>query len=527
MVKARTKKLAAAAVSILLVLALLAGCAKKSAGGSASSQNKATNTGSSGNKPITLTMFIDWPWYPIKQWKGAIADEITKQTGVKLNISVAADTKQLPTMIASGNLPDLIFAGGQDANRLSNSKLSYAWNKLISKDAPGFKIDPLRKLVNTMPDGNFYTVKNAFVTPQEEKAHPFAVGNDGNMGVAFREDIFKKLGDPPIKTLNDFVNVLEQVKKKYPKMIPLVMDINWEETYFKAQFGIDAGSSELYVGNDGKVHFYITHPNMLNYYKFFNMLYRKGLILGENFAFSNDQIDDNYANSGKAFAHMHTVSVADTDNAVAKKNGTPYKWKMLPEALTPQAVVVSDGTGFSGTFITKNNKHPKASIKFLQYLAQPKTQKLIMWGIQGKQWHMSQKGYPVFSYDPNNSDYIQAHGLKWYYFYSDGVYEDIRGYVPGSQNTKALLEVKKIKKYKPVLGMIQPPSDSEYATIKTKLDNMIKTQRTKIILAKTQQEAVQAYHQMVKIAKQEGMAKYEKWATDQYKKKQALYKTMK
>ncbi|OZB92317.1 extracellular solute-binding protein [Paenibacillus sp. XY044] len=526
------RKLAAISLSVLLVLVMLAGCTKGSG-----SDGNASGTGDGGSistktedstptaqNPLTLKMFIDYPWYPVKEWKGPIADALTQKTGIKLDITVAADATQLSTMIASGDLPDLVFTGGQNGIRMSDPNLSYAWNELIPKYAPDFEIDPIRKAINTASDGNIYTVLNSFATAQEWEDNKYAVGSDGNPGLAVRSDILKQLGNPPIKTLDDFVNILEQVKSKYPDMIPLVLDPNWQEGYFQVQFGVSVGGSEMNVGKDGKLHFYITDPNMLEYYKFFNMLYSKGLILPENFAMTNSDITGDYAHSGKAFAHMGTVSMADMNNVAAKKDGKPYTWEMLPEALTPQASIIDDGIGFAGTFITKSNKHPAESIKFLQYLAQPDTQKLMMWGEEGKDWQMNEDGYPDFNYDPTDDDYVSSQGLKWYYFYSDGIYEFIRGYVPESQNTKALLEIKNIKKFDPVLGMVQPPANSEYANIKTKLDDLIKTGRTKIILAKTQEEAVQAYNDMIKLANQIGMAKLEQWASEQYAEKQKLMK---
>ncbi|WP_274652125.1 extracellular solute-binding protein [Paenibacillus humicola] len=525
---ANTKSFAAAALSVVLALVLLAGCGTN-AGNNGGETGNAAKTGdgsagaSTGKKPVELSMFIDFPWYPVKEWKGPIADMITEKTGVKLNITVSTDDNQLPVMIASGNLPDLIFTANQ-VDRLSNSNLSYPWDDLINKYAPDFKIDPTRKLVNSAPDGKFYTVRNAFATQEEWNANPFALGNDGNPGVAVRTDILKALGNPQIKTVDDFVNVLEKVKAKYPDMVPLIMDPNWMEQYFKAQFGVDVGGTELYEGDDNKLHMFITHPKMLEYYKFMNSLYRKGLIIGENFAFSNDQIDDDYANSGKAFAHMHTVSIADTDNLAAKKSGKPYTWQMLPTALSPDAVLVNDGIGFAGTFITKSNKHPEESIKFLQYLASDEGKKLVMWGVEGKQWHMDPKGYPVFNYNPNDGDYVNSQGLKWYYFYSDAIAEGLRAYVPGTQTTEALLETKKITKIRPVLGLIHAPADSEEQTIKTKIDDLVKNQRAKIILAKTEQEAVQAYQDMINTAQQYGMGKYEQWATEQYAQKKDLMK---
>ncbi|MGO4273388.1 ABC transporter substrate-binding protein, partial [Paenibacillus sp. TAF58] len=108
------------------------------------------------NEVKELSLFIDASWYPVKEWTGAVAEKITEKTGIKLKVTVATDDKQLPLMIASGDLPDLVFTNA-NIERMSDSKLSYPWNELIEKYAPDFKIDPIRIAIHTMDDGNFYT----------------------------------------------------------------------------------------------------------------------------------------------------------------------------------------------------------------------------------------------------------------------------------------------------------------------------------------------------------------------------------
>ena len=41
------------------------------------------------------------------------------------------------------------------------------YNELIEQYAPDFEVDPLIVANNTMPDGNFYCIKNNYSTPEE------------------------------------------------------------------------------------------------------------------------------------------------------------------------------------------------------------------------------------------------------------------------------------------------------------------------------------------------------------------------
>jgi len=516
------KKTLLTSLAVVLLLSLLSAC---SGNGNVTNNGnpQASDSGGGsekGGEIEELSLFIDMPWYPVREWVGPVAEKITEKTGVKLNVTVATDDKQLPLMIASGDLPDLIFTYSQ-IDRLSDSKLSYPWNELIEKYAPDFKIDDTRIGIHTMDDGNFYTVRNAFATQEEMEQNKYAVGSDGNPGIAVREDILKDLGNPTIASLEDFTNVLAMVKEKYPDMVPLVMDKNWIEQYFIIQFGIDAYFENWYE-QDGKIEYYIKHPKMLDFFKFMNSLYRNGYIQAENFAHANDLIDDQYATSGKAFAHSHTVSVADKDNIAIKNDGGDFTFKMLPTALSKDAKVVGTGLGFAGTFITKNNKNPEKSIQFLKYLASDEGKKLTMFGVEGEHWTWNEEGYPNLKYDPSDADFVNSNGIKWWYLYNDGITEGMLGYKPGTQTTQALMELKEIKTSKPAVGMIQTKPDSSEKTTKTKIDDMIRNEKVKIYLAKTEEEAVRNYEALLKNAENIGLLKLTDWANQTYQDKKDL-----
>lgn len=515
-------------LTVILAASMLSACGGNNNDGKGNASASASPSGTTSAAPSKsgevkeLSLFIDASWYPVKEWKGPVAEKITEKTGIKLNVTVATDDKQLPLMIASGDLPDLVFTYA-NIDRMSDSKLSYPWNELIAKYAPDFKIDKTRIAIHTMDDGNFYTVRNSFATQEEMAQNKYAVGSDGNPGIAVREDILKELGNPPVDTIDNFVKALGMVKDKYPDMIPMIMDKDWIEQYFLQQFGVE-GLLDGWYERDGKVDYAIRQPEMLDFFKFMNRLYREGYILAENFAYTNDQIDDQYATSGKAFAHSHTVSVADTDNIKVKNAGQPYTFKMLPSAISDKTKAVSSGLGFAGTFITKNNKDPEASIKFLQFLASDEGKKLTMFGVEGEHWTWNEEGHPDLKYDPADADFVNGNGIKWWYLYNDGIMEGMLSYVPGAQKTQALMERKAFTVYKPELGLIQLQPDSDEKTLKTKIDEMIKNEKVRIYLAKSEQEAVANYESMLKNAEKIGLDRLVDWANQTYQKKKDLFK---
>jgi putative aldouronate transport system substrate-binding protein len=124
-------------------------------------------------------MFIDMPWYWSDKFEGIIPQEITKRTGVTLDMTRAADDKQLGLMIASGSLPDLIYADDESGcmSRLADSKFSYDYDTLMAKYAPDWK--PGEQLLQVSravsADGKLYCVKSAFATAEEWKKQSAAL----------------------------------------------------------------------------------------------------------------------------------------------------------------------------------------------------------------------------------------------------------------------------------------------------------------------------------------------------------------
>lgn len=160
----------------------------------------------------------------------------------------------------------------------------------------------------------------------------------------------------------------------------------------------------------------------------------------------------------------------------------------------------------------------------LQYLATDEGKKLTMFGIEGEHWTWNEEGYPNLKYDPNNGQFVESNGIKWWYLYNDGITEGLWSYVPGTMTTQSLMEIKKITKYKPELGLIQAGPDSKERTMRTKIDEMIKNEKVKVYLAKSEEEAMANYENMVKNAEQLGLQKLVEWANETYQKRKDLFK---
>jgi putative aldouronate transport system substrate-binding protein len=496
---------------LLLLLVTLAACSGKDGNSGNKGANASSDTPAQSSEPVELSIFVNHPWFPVHDWSGSVPEMITEKTGVKLKVTIAADDKQLPLMIASGDLPDLVFTS-TNLDRLADSTISYAWDDLIEQYAPDFQIDPTRIAINTARDGKLYTVRNNFATQEEWDAYPNAVINSSGLGL--RKDILEELGNPELNTLEDFENLLGEVKTKYPDMIPLMLDINWGYRYFKMQNAVPSSYTDLYE-QDGKVQQYLRHPGMLEVYKYVNGLYRKGYMTGENFAFKDTIKDNDYVLQGKVFAHVDNTNDLDLLNSQIVNQGDDFAYTQLTKPLGSDPKEYYASVGWSGVYITKNNKNPEASIKFMQYMFSEEGQKLGFWGIEGQHWKWNEEGqYPELLYKQGDSDYInkEAIGL-WGLMSNSAALEQV---APGTESAEVKKMAKQHAEFVPALGMLVPESDSDIGLIRTKLDEMIKTEEVKIYMAATEEAAVQAYNDMMAKAEQIGISKYEAWANEKY-----------
>lgn len=508
-----------AIVLLLLAGSVLTACSKSAPANQDASESAHTNNASTGGEtganagdqticedPVELTMFVDATWYPFQEWAGDIPEAITNATCVKPVVTVATDDKQLALMVASGDLPDLVVSF--NFKLMSDAKLSLPYNEIIPKYAPGLEFDPVMEFVNTVGDGNYYAIRNDFSTEAEWKANPYA--HMMTAGLALREDILAELGNPQIKSLEDLDKVFFDVKAKYSDMTPLILNPNWQRPYFDVQFGAQSG----FVDVAGKLKYYLRTPEVEKSMLYMNSLYRNGFITSENYAYKNESETEQMMLNGKGFAYTWTYSGADRLTSSAKGK---YKFVQLAEPLSPEASIVSTGTGGLGVYVTKDNKNVEASVRLLEYMYSDAGWKLGEWGFEGKDWTWNEAGYPEFNYDPNDLEYIKKRGIYWWGVpWETGVGMALGTYKEGSETTRQGEQYDKIISFNPAIGMVNPDTDSPEAIIKTNIDNMVKTEVTKVYLAKSENEAKAAYDEMVKKAEKIGIDKLDDWATTQY-----------
>lgn len=380
--------------SILLSAAMLLSTAACSAGGTDSKPSDSTTDGEKESKDITFSIFIDHPWFWHDKWgEDPVSQEITKRTGVSLDITRVVDDQQLGILISGGDLPDLVYTSTQATmTLLSDPNVCYSYNELVEKT--GVDIHATEDVIrnNTAKDGNYYSLLNAF-TSQEDFSNGKAIAG-GTKTIAYRTDIYEAIGSPELNTLEDLENALLASKEKFPDVIPLLNDATclW---YFAEQLGVN-GSYQVGYDKDGNPCHFLHEDGIEEYFKLLNRFAREGLISAEAQTYNFDKYSE-VRNSGGAFMQLRSSDEATVANNAAKQAGTDYRWQLLTNDLGGEDTIalVITNVGWSGTFITKNCSDPERAIEFMSWCRSEEGRKLTAWGIEGKDWEYNDEGLTV------------------------------------------------------------------------------------------------------------------------------------
>lgn len=524
------KQLGLALVFVML-FSMLSACGGGSSGDNtaatkqeATGEKTADTKAADANAPITFDVFLNHSWFWTDKFDGIIPAEITKATGVTLNPTRAADDKQLGIMIASGDLPELVYTETQ-IDRLSDPQYSLPWNELIAKAAPDYKPDPTSIMIakSYSKDDNYYTILNAFSSEAEWKAAK--MGCPSTPSLMLREDIMQKLGNPALKTIDDYFNVMKMVKEKYPDMIPLVMDQSYLFKVFKQMMipGWCAGPNEFCRLDDGSIIYDTSSPKYLDFLKFANTCYKNGYITPDNFAFRDDSQSIQLASSGKAFSYSwYTGNTVEQLTQLTKQNGDPNAQWAAVKSLVESSKYYNAGAGWSGVFITKSCKDPERAMKFMQWMYSEKGQRLTQWGREGIDYKLDADGVPTFSEDwiqaRNDDKVFYSKYNPAYYFGISGVTEAVGRASGVSQSSKDLGdEIRQRLVLAPEVTLSTPQADTDEKIILDKVVDLVKNEEIKTILSKNDDEFKKNYDAMLSKLNEIGIKKLEEFMTNKAK----------
>lgn len=399
-----TKKL----TSMLLISSMVVGSTAVLAG-----------CGSSKDEVITLDVYSQLANYSGMQ-TGWIADILKEKFNVKLNIIPEGDGVY-ETRMESGDLGDIVV-WANDYDKYPNAVragLLYDWNdedllteygSYIKENMP----DALKKnqeLTATITDGasdTLYGFGHNVATSSEDHDSFFYTWD-------VRWDLYKELGYPKIKDLDDFEELMKDMVKLCPKddsgnkTYAISLWPDWDDAmvmYVKAMatayYGYDELGIGLYDSTNGEYHDALEENGpYLQMLKFFNNLYQDGLVDPDSMTQTYDKMIEKVQNGGTMFSifnYSGQLAYNKKDHTEAGK----MMYCLKPEDASPIVYGMNPQGGDRIWSIGAKSEYPELCMEVINWFCTPEGRLTMDYGPQGLCW----------DYDEDKNTYFTELGKK-------------------------------------------------------------------------------------------------------------------
>lgn len=346
---------------------------------------------------------------------GWSADILLDKCNVKLNIIPDADGV-FETRMESGDLGDIVvWANDNDKYPLAvKNNLLYNWEEdnLLSEYGPDIEKnmpDALKKnkeLTSTITDGASDTLYGF--------GHNVASSSADHESFFYtwdiRWDLYKQLGYPKVKDLEDYEQLLKDMQKICPtddagnKVYAVSLWPDWDDAmvmYVKAAatayYGYDELGLGLYDPQTGKYHDALEENGpYLTMLKFFNNLYQDDLLDPDSMTQTYDEMIAKVQNGGTLFSifnYSGSLGYNSKEHTAAGK----MMYCMKPEDATPIVYGMNTQGGDRIWSIGANTEYPELCMEVINYLSTPEGRMVMEYGPKGECWEYDENGNTVFT----------------------------------------------------------------------------------------------------------------------------------
>lgn len=398
--------------------------------------------------PTKLTWYVNFDWYAQPGWG---KDVVTKKIQEDMNIEVefiSGNDENLNTMLASGDLPDIMTFDKNNKAAQEAEKFAMPLNVLAEKYDPYFLAEATKpETVNwyTQEDGNIYGYPSFSTTVADYEA-----GNvQGDQVFIVRKDIYEKIGEPDMSTPEGFLSALKKAQEVQPTADDGSALVPFGVTALDIANGGDGALGDtlqnflnLPLTENGKWYDRESDEDYILWLETFRQAYNDGLITNDQFS-DNDNTMKEKLSQGKYFAYLHTntkgLNEFMSDNNARNPEQT-YIAVDGPKNSKGEDSTFSGGAigGWTQTFITKSAKDPQKAIELLTYLASEYGTTVTVFGVEGETYNVQDDGTIVYSEETENlrnSDiarFDKEVGLGSYWFVQDDNYALEMGQKPAT-----------------------------------------------------------------------------------------------
>lgn len=378
-----------------------------------------TGCGSKKNEVIKLNVYSQLANFSGKQI-GWSADILKKKFNVELTIIPEGDGV-FETRMTSGNLGDIVVWGADnDKYPLAvKNNLLFGWedDNVLDEYGPYIKKnmpDALKKnkeltktITNGASDKLYGFGANVALNSKDHESFFYTWDT--------RWDLYKKLGYPKVKNLQDYHKMLKNMQKLCPsddsgnKVYAVSLWPDWDDAmvmYVKAMatayYGYDELALGLYDPTNGKYHDALEENGpYLEMLKWFNDLYQDGLIDPDSMTQTYDEMIAKVQNGGTLFS-IFNYSGSLGYNTKEHTSAGKLMYCMKPEDASPIVYGMNTQGGDRVWSIGAKTEYPEKCMEIINYLATPEGRMTMEYGPKGYTW----------DYDDQKHAYLTDVGVK-------------------------------------------------------------------------------------------------------------------
>lgn len=401
-------------ITILLIAAmLLNGCAggeaseKKSAKKTeAQTEEQAEETSAKQSEDIsdtipeetvTLDVYSQLMEYQGEQ-QGWFAKEMLDRFNVKLNYINDGSEELYDRLAAEGDLGDIVI-WGTDTEQYHSAidaglLLDWEQNGVLEQYGNDMKQNMSKALEkNRMNSGGHIYGFGYDIAAESGEFGDFDYHPD------IRWDLYEQIGKPEVTTLEDYVEVLKQMKEICPASdsgeetygVSLFSDWDGDMVMFVKStctnfFGVDEFGLGFYDVDDGTFQGCLEEDGYyIRALRFYNELYRNGLLNPDSRTQSYDDVIADYSDGGAFFCIFGWMAAPAYNSATHTADGK----MMLPLAAEDQDTLVyglNENGGNRLWTIGSKTEYPELTMAIMNWLCTPEGRLVMEYGPKGICW---------------------------------------------------------------------------------------------------------------------------------------------
>lgn len=395
-------------LTVVQLIIFTTACQNSSTSGTNSEKasKSAENVNESGfpivKKPIELTFFTGKYEQNHDNYEETLVFKTYEEkTGIKVNfeeVPFGTLTEKRNLALASGDYPDVFYSAripSADLYNYGKQGVFIPLNDLIDKYAPNFKKvmekHPDIKKGLTMPDGNIYSIPSYY----DPDFLPMLIGKP----LWIKKSWLDQLGMEEPKTIEDFYKYLKAVKQtdlngngKNDEIPLAATDTGAIVDHLKGAWGFGTrGLAHKHVDVDpktGKLRFFRTDPKFKEVLEYVHKLYSEGLIDPEIFT-----MDDSKLNAKGSKGIVGSAIVPNPETVFSNQKDYfglgalkgPHGDQLYSHVKAPLVHV--------GAFaITNKNKHPEATMRWIDHFFSEEGATFQFMGVKGKTYEVTKNG---------------------------------------------------------------------------------------------------------------------------------------